>query len=662
MRRSLILIVAAATLAAATSRAAPVLQGPPPRELTAPKTITSPAMPGASPVPISDLFYVRDGRDAVWTPDGRSVVFSTNLTGRYNLWKAPAGGGFPLQLTVSDEEQKGLATSPDGKWLVFQSDHAGNEIYDLFAVSLDRGDVTNLTSSPGVAEEGARFSRGGEAIAFNRRIEGSPSADVAVMDFRTHGIHLLTHETDPKESWSAVAFVNGDRELIANRILAGRVTGAVWRIDVATGAATQLAKGGPAHIVATDATANGRYVAVTIEQADGSRQAALLETATGRLTPLQRDPWEQKSGHFSRDGGRLVFTRNVDGRAELSIYSLVTGRVSPVPMPEGVNEEGSSGQGLYINPDGQSSFSPDGRRLLVAHQSSTTSMDYWSVDLQRGTSKPITALGLASVAARPSPGSQVVHYLSEDGTVISALLWTPFNLRRDGSAPALVAPHGGPAHQIMDNFNRQAVALASRGYVVISPNFRGSSGYGRAFESANFKDLGGGDLQDVVAAADFLVQTGYVDRKKIGVIGASYGGYLTLIAAAKRPDLWAAAVEQFGIVDWSQIYRTAGPPLRQYVATLLGTPEQEPAAYSSANPITFIHDLKAPLLVLQGDNDIRVPKSQAETLVEALKRDGRTVAVHYYPNEGHGFVKRENQIDALERVVEWLDAHLKAAR
>src|SRR5262249_3969456 len=156
----------------------------------------------------------------------------------------------------------------------------------------------------------------------------------------------------------------------------------------------------------------------------------------------------------------------------------------------------------------------------------------------------------ASLHADALPASTLVHYRSFDGTVISAFLWMPANMPRDGSAPGVVLPHGGPTGQTLDSFNRTALALASRGYVCIAPNVRGSTGYGLPFQKANYQDLGGGDLQDEVYAAKFLVATGYVDAHRVGITGGSYGGYMALIAVGRTPDTWAAAVDLFGVTNW----------------------------------------------------------------------------------------------------------------
>ncbi|HWD67579.1 MAG TPA: S9 family peptidase, partial [Caulobacteraceae bacterium] len=300
-----------------------------------------------------------------------------------------------------------------------------------------------------------------------------------------------------------------------------------------------------------------------------------------------------------------------------------------------------------------------GSKLLVSHQSGAASPELWVVDLNAWKARPLTHLGLASLSGLPQ--SQIVHYRSADGTVISAILWMPFNLRRDGHAPGVVLPHGGPTGQTIDTFNRIALAFASRGYVTLAPNPRGSTGYGRAFEEGNRKDLGGGDLEDEVAGAKLLAATGYVDARRIGITGGSYGGYMTLMAVSKTPNVWAAGAEWYGIIDWAHMYVTEAPPLQAYQRGLIGDPVQDAAVYKASSPMTYMHQTSAPLLVLQGDNDIRVPKSQAEEVVSTLRADGRAVDAHFYPNEGHGFAKRENQIDALERTIAWFDKYLKGS-
>ena len=654
MKRGWSIPFAAAYLMLSTAQlaAAPVTEGVPPRNLTEPRSIVSTPLAGAAPVPIADLFFTRGGiDDGIWLPHANAVVVTTNLTGRYNLWTVPADGGFPLQLTQSDDRQFGLTASPDGKWIAFQSDKAGSEIYDLYATPASGGAVVNLTNTPDVDEEGAVFSPDGSMLAFTRRPKDEPAIDIAVMDFATRQIRQLTHEPTKDHTWSIAAFSHDGRSILVNRINAAGTQSEAWMIDIASGAQTRLTPPNEDNL-ASDLSSDGRYVALRIETPAGVHQAALLDLRNKSVHLLKPGVWPQGTGHFSPDGRVLLFGSNVDGRITVNRYDLASGRSELLGFPDGVGEEES---------DDQTPFSPDGSHIVMGHQASNTPFDYWTVDVSTGATRQLTRGGLASIDPERLPKAQVVHYKSFDGTVISALLWVPFNLPRDGKAPAVVFPHGGPSNQTVDSWNpnRTAMALASRGFVVIAPNIRGSTGYGRAFEQGNHMDLGGGDLKDEVAARQFLIDTGYVDPKRVGMTGQSYGGFMTLMALAKSPGLWAAGVDVSGIIDWSAIWLHSDPPDRHYLESYLGDPVKNKAAYSASSPLTYMKDETAPLLVIQGDNDPQVTKDQAEKVIEVLKGKGRTVEAHFYPGEGHGFFKREDQIDALERTVAWFEKYLK---
>jgi dipeptidyl aminopeptidase/acylaminoacyl peptidase len=314
--------------------------------------------------------------------------------------------------------------------------------------------------------------------------------------------------------------------------------------------------------------------------------------------------------------------------------------------------------GLNFFTGNPNEFSPQSDRVMLSHEASNQPGDIWVYNLGTNHADQLTYSAVASLRATPLPASQIVRYKSFDGKIITALLWMPFNLKRDGSNPALVLPHGGPTGQMVDYWNTDVAALVSRGYICIAPNPRGSTGYGLDFQKANFQDLGGGDLKDEIAGVEFLKATGYVDPKKIGITGGSYGGFMTLMAIGKAPDIWAAAAEEYGIINWNSMLKSSDPGLNEYLKALLGDPEKNRKVYEDDSPITYIRNTKALLLVLQGDNDPRVPKEEAQQVVDILKNEGRIVDVHYYPNEGHGFVKREDQIDAIRRTIDWFDQHL----
>jgi dipeptidyl aminopeptidase/acylaminoacyl peptidase len=620
--------------------------------ITDPKTVTSAANPNARPVPVPDLYFSRGSSDAAWAPDGKTVVISTNLTGRYNLWRVDAAGGWPVQLTLSDDRHAGIVVSPDGKWVVFQADHGGDEMYDLYAVPLAGGDVVNLTNTPQVSETGAHFSPDGRQLAFGAKPKAKAGSDVAVMDVATRKVTLLTQEAAPEFRWSVVGWLGGDA-LVANRGNALGTIGGVWRVPVGGGPAQPLTTAkGEVQITAASVSADGKWVAVTSNEKTGQDHAGVLDLATGAYRWAPATPWEQTAGDFTPDGKGLVIQTNADGRADLSLLDLAAGTEKPLGVPAGFNFDPSN-NGVGMAADG---------RMLVQHEASNAPADVWIADTRTGTARPLTQLSLASMDASRIPTSQIVHYASEDGTIISAVMLVPFNLKRDGTNPGVVVPHGGPTGQTLDRFSRVAVALASRGYVVIQPNVRGSTGYGKAFQAANIKDLGGKDLVDEVYAAKFLAATGYVDPNRIGITGGSYGGFMTLMAIGRTPDVWAAAVSQYGIINWYEMLKHEDAALQAYQRGLIGDPVKDKAVYDASSPMTYIKSAKAPLLVLQGENDIRVPVGQAREVVATLKSVGATVDAVYYPAEGHGFVKRENQIDALQRTVDWFDKHLKGGR
>jgi dipeptidyl aminopeptidase/acylaminoacyl peptidase len=623
--------------------------GPDDRPLTDPKSVVSVSNPAARPAPIDDLYYTRSAFGAAWSPDGQQIVFTSDMAGRPNLWKVNAKGGWPIQLTQSDDRQYGGAWSPDGKWIVYQQDRAGNELWDLYAIPSEGGEVINLTDTPAIRELGPVWSHDGRIIAFGYKPKDGTQYDIALMNWTTRKVQKLTDEHQPGYSWSMVAWSPDNKTIYATRTNPPFTDADIYRIDVATGKTENLTSHeGTIRYLGSSLSPDGGTILLSSDAKGGYMNVALLDVATRKLTWVTDSKWESSSGNFSPDGKRYTYTLNEDGVVDAYIVDRSTNHAEKVEMAHGLNV-------FSGNPN---EFAPQSDRVIVSHEASNQPGDLWVYDLNRRHAEQLTFSTVASLRATPLPPSQVVHYKTFDGKIISALLWMPFNLKQDGSNPALVLPHGGPTGQMVDYWNTDVAALTSRGYICLAPNPRGSTGYGLDFQKANFQDLGGGDLKDEIAGVEFLKATGYVDPKKIGITGGSYGGFMTLIAIGKAPDIWAAAVEAYGIINWSTMLKSSDPSLNEYLKALLGDPDKNQKIYEADSPITYIRNEKAPLLVLQGDNDPRVPKEEAQQVVDILKKEGRVVDVHYYPNEGHGFVKRENQIDAIQRTIDWFDRYL----
>ncbi|MGD0214542.1 MAG: S9 family peptidase [Terriglobales bacterium] len=623
--------------------------GPDDRALTDPKSVVSTSNAAARPAPIDDLYYTKSVFAPAWSPDGKQIVFVSDLAGRTNLWKVSASGGWPIQLTQNDDRQYSPVWSPDGKWIVYEQDHAGDELWDLYAIPSDGGEIINLTNTPAIREQDPHWSHDGRTIAFAYKTKEGSQYDIALLDWKTRKVQLLTHEQQPGYAWNVVAWSNDDKTIYAGRVDPAFTDADVYRIDVATGKTENLTPHkGTVRYLASSLSPDGAALLLTSDARGGYMNIALLDVATKKITWVTDVKWEASSGNFSLDGKHFSYLINADGVSDAYLVDRATNKAERIDLPHGLN---------YFS-GGSSEFAPQGDRLTVSHEASNQPGDIWVYNLKNRHAEQLTFSAIASLRGTPLPPSQIVHYKSFDGKIITALLWVPFNLKRDGSNPAIVLPHGGPTGQMVDYWNTDVAALTSRGYICIAPNPRGSTGYGLDFQKANFQDLGGGDLKDEIAGVDFVKATGYVDPKKIGIYGGSYGGFMTLMAIGKTPDIWSAAVDQYGIISWSSMLKSSDPSLNEYLKALLGDPETSRKVYEEDSPITYIRSEKAPLLVLQGDNDPRVPKEEAQQVVEILKKEGRVVDVHYYANEGHGFVKRENQIDAIRRTIAWFDQYL----
>jgi dipeptidyl aminopeptidase/acylaminoacyl peptidase len=568
-----------------------------------------------------------------------------------NLWKVSASGGWPIQLSESDDRQFVAAWSPDGKWIVFQQDAGGGEIFDLYAVPSDGGSAVDLTNTPDVSETDPRWSPDGRALVISYRPKASSTTDIALLDWESRKVRKLTNEQTKDREWGEAVWSPDGKTIYADRANAGETDSDVYRIDMMSGSLENLTPHqGEVIYSVSSVSPDGRTLLVTSNEKGGYQNVALIDIATKKLTWVTSLRWEAQAGGFSPNGDTFTYRVNEDGRIETYVASRAGRDAEKLSLPPGIN----------VPVGTPTAYSPSGNRLLVSHESSTQPADIWVYDFSRRQLQQLTFSALAGLNPSRLPPSQLVHYRTFDGKTISAFLWMAFNLKRDGNNPGVVLPHGGPTGQTRDSFNKTAVALASRGYVCIAPNVRGSTGYGMEFQKANYKDLGGGDLQDEVYAAKFLGATGFVNPKTIGITGGSYGGYMAMIAIGRTPDIWAAAVELFGITDWLTEQEHEEPTLQQYDQSLLGDPVKDRKVYEDASPIKYFKDAKAPLLVLQGANDIRDPSEEAEQAVAILKQHGKVVEAHYYPDEGHGFAKRENQIDALKRTVDWFDKYLKS--
>jgi dipeptidyl aminopeptidase/acylaminoacyl peptidase len=427
----------------------------------------------------------------------------------------------------------------------------------------------------------------------------------------------------------------------------------IFVAEFATGKSTLLTPhDGEQLYSANDFSPDGRKLLITSNAGNGYDNVGLLEVATKKIDWLTQDKWEISGGNFSPDGKRVTWTANVDGSTDIYVHEPITGKTTSLPLPRGVNGLGGA----------ESAFTRDGSRLLYYHNGPNAPNDVWVYSSEDGKSRQVTRSLVAGVRAEDMVEPYLVHYPSRDGKwTISAFVYVPYNLPRQPLSPAIVYVHGGPTAQTVNSFNRFIQHAANLGYIVIAPNYRGSTGYGKDFQQANLFDMGGGDLQDVLAAADWIKQTGYVDPKKLILMGGSYGGYMTMMGVTKAPEVWAAGVPIVPFVNWFTEIQNEDPVLQQSDLATMGDLEKNKALYEDRSPIHFIDQVRAPLLLLAGGHDPRCPKEETQQVVDAIKKRGGVVDFKVYENEGHGFARVENQIDAYKRASQFLQARVPPA-
>jgi dipeptidyl aminopeptidase/acylaminoacyl peptidase len=639
-----------------------------PQAVTDPKQIVSKSDARVEKnLTIEKLYMTRQVGSATWSPDGTTVAFVSNMSGRNNLWLVPSEGGWPTQLTVSNERQTQPTWSPDGKWIAYISDYDGDEQWDIFLVSPKTGQVVNLTNTREISEESPTWSPDGRYLAYMVKPKTSSVFEIDIYDTLMRGVKHVTTGT-AKDRMNVAPIWSADGKFIVYTQDQSKGTDSnVYMVDVESAQSTLLTPHeGESRYSASDISPDNQTVLITSNVGDGHENVGLLQIASKKIRWITKDKWEITSESFSPDGKFLTYSANIDGNSEIYLYDIANGKARALPLPKGVNQVAGR----------PSPFSREGSRLLYYHTGPTAPGDLWVYTLgnhatdkstqaaaaPKESSHQLTQSLVGGVRSQDMVEPYLVHYPSRDGKwTISAFVYVPYNLPHNPEHPAIVYVHGGPTSQTMNTFNRFVQYMANQGYLVIAPNYRGSTGYGKEFQQANLFDMGGGDLQDVLAAADWIQQTGYVDSKKLILMGGSYGGYLTMMGVTKAPEVWAAGVPIVPFVNWFTEIANEDPVLQQSDLATMGDPVKNKALYEDRSPINFVDHIKAPLYLLAGGNDPRCPKSEAQQVVDAVKKRNGVVEYKVYENEGHGFSKVENQIDAYKRVADFLKAHVPPA-
>jgi Tol biopolymer transport system component len=334
IRQSLALLLVTGCMLGTRSAAS---TGPDDRPITDPKSVVSSSNSAARPAPIDDLYYTRSIFAPAWSPNGRQIAFVSDIAGRFNLWKVGASGGWPIQLTQSDDRQYSPVWSPDGKWIVYEQDRGGDELWDLYAVPSEGGEIINLTNTPAIREQDPHWSHDGRTIAFSYKPKEASQYDIALLDWNTRKVQKLTHEEQPGYFWSVVTWSSDDKTIYAGRVNASFTDADIYRIDVATGKTENLTgHQGTVRYFASSLSPDGRTLLLSSDAKGGYMNVGLLDIATKKMNWVTDLRWEASSGNFSPDGKHYTYTVNQDGVTDAYLVDRATNDAKKVDLPHGL--------------------------------------------------------------------------------------------------------------------------------------------------------------------------------------------------------------------------------------------------------------------------------------------------------------------------------------
>jgi dipeptidyl aminopeptidase/acylaminoacyl peptidase len=586
------------------------------------------------PYDFARYLKIRGAWGASWSPDGDRLAFLTEITGVPQVWEVSSeahGPSWPEQLTFYEERVSSAEYSPIQNRLLFGMDSGGNERTQLFL--LEGGEVTDLTRAPDAIHYSGGFSPDGERVAYTATRRNGTDFDVFAQEL----------DGEPETVWEVPGYHTvSDWAPDGSALIVSRhhsnLNNDLYRLNLVNGEATLLTPHeGDARFSGARVTPDGRSVYLATDRDGDFMRLARLDLSTLELTYLTPDDWDVEEVELSGGGRSLLASRNVEGYSNLVLFSGEGRRMPDVRVPEGVV--------------GGFEFDPASGRLAFTLVGPTRNPDVWVLDLPEGEPRPVTRSSTAGIPRSSFRQPRPLRYPSFDGREIPALLYEP----EGENAPVIVNVHGGPESQSRPTFAPVTQYLLHRGYAVLFPNVRGSTGYGKAFTHLDDVELRMDSVRDLAHAAHWLRERGH---KRVAVMGGSYGGFMVLAALTEYPELWSAGVDIVGIANLVTFLENTGSYRRGLREPEYGSLERDRQFLESISPIHKAGNIRAPLMVIHGKNDPRVPVGEAEQIVERVRKNGGAVEYLLYEDEGHGLAKLANRLDAYPKIAAFLDEHL----
>lgn len=594
-----------------------------------------------SPLSIPSLMARAEARDESVAPDGNTLAFLSNVSGTSQVWARALPKGTPRQLTNMPDKIGTIAFSPVARSLLFTMDRGGDERHQLWLIADTGADPVPLTQDPTAVHAWGAWSPDGEQIAYTCNARDKSVMDVMVMAPQSRKVRRVMEGT----GWCDVlCFTPDGQGLVVRGSDRGTMDQDLWLVDIPSGGHRPImgvgAGGPPCAILSARFTADGTEILVLCDYAEGFHALYRLNPDSGELSSVARVS-EQDIERFAlaAQTGALALIANDGGYSRLYLRQQTDGPEDEVALPA---------PGVITS----LRFLPDGSALVMSYETAQSPAVVAQYNLAE---KRFTTLAGETGPAAPEDALVVpeeVEFSSFDGTRVCAFVYRPRHI--DHNLPVLFMVHGGPEAQWRPGWRADLQHYVQSGIMVIAPNVRGSTGYGRAYHQSDDRERRQDAVRDLCAMAETVAEWPDVDAARIGVMGQSYGGYMVLAALTMRPDLWKTGVNLYGVADFITLMRTTGPWRRALRAAEYGEPETMAAFLAEISPVNHLRHMTAPLLLVHATEDPRVPMEQSEQVFAILRGLGHPVEFMRLTGEGHGFVRRENRIAAYSRVADFL--------
>lgn len=582
-----------------------------------------------------------------FSADGASLLVSSDASGVFNAYSLPLDGSEPTPLTASEDNAVfAVSWFPDDDRILYTYDGGGNELNHIVVREID-GDNRDLTPGDSLKAQFLGWNNNGESFYLTTTERNQQSFDIyrystedysrelvyenpgfQISDISGNGrwVALDKPRTSADSDIYVVDLLSEDREPVL-------ITGHVGNIAYGTYGFTPDSN---SLIYATDE--HGEF-----------NQAWTYELASGEKSALIDAPWDVVYVSYSRSGRYQVSGVNADARTEVTIKDLKSGeKLSLPPLPNGDIQNVR--------------FSADESHLALIVNADDSPSNIHVVDIADGNTRQLTDALSPEVDQSRLVAGQVIRYKSFDGLEIPSILYKPQGASSRNPVPGLVLVHGGPGGQTRTGYRAMVQHLVNHGYAVLGANNRGSSGYGKTFYHLDDKRHGEEDLRDIVYGRAYLESLDWIDGDKIGVIGGSYGGYMVAAALAFEPEAFDVGIDIFGVTNWVRTLESIPPWWEAQKESLydeMGDPAVDAERHRRISPLFHTENIVKPMLVIQGANDPRVLQVESDELVAGIQANEVPVEYIVFPDEGHGFRKKINQVAASNAYVKFLDTYLK---